>query len=507
MRTISTKVASCIAAIGCVAGFSSWAGTEGALSTFYGQGAGLNNTGGGGLGLNTFLGVAAGHSNTSGQNNTFVGAFSGYYNVAAGNNSFFGELAGYNNVSGASNTFLGTGAGMSNITGTGNTFVGYQAGQLSDVNGNTFIGYSAGYSNTSGPGNVFVGTSAGYANTIGFGNAFFGYQAGQETTTGGNNTFIGPNAGNKNLTGGNNTYVGFFAGYSNVGGNYNVLIGNSAGYAETGSNNVFIGNGAGYAETGSHKLYIDNCACTPPLIYGEFDNHVLKLNGRTEVHYDGQPKSQLNFSQTSTDTGGYLTSVLDNNFFMSSGARFDGSLAAPNQWVQRSGDGFSVIQGSGGQGYRVFTSSGHAQDSTFFPSVRLHINYNGEFGINQAPVAGHEIHTSSGAYLASGTWTNASSRELKDNVMKLSIEEAAEALAALDPVKFNYKSDATQQRVGFIAEDVPELVAVKDRKGLSPMDIVAVLTKVVQEQQRALDELRRELTSVKAERNRDEAMR
>ncbi|MCK7574508.1 MAG: hypothetical protein MZV65_00275 [Chromatiales bacterium] len=37
--------------------------------------------------------------------------------------------------------------------------------------------------------------------------------------------------------------------------------------------------------------------------------------------------------------------------------------------------------------------------------------------------------------------------------------------------------------MGFIAEDVPDLVATKDRKGLSPMDIVAVMTKVVQEQQ------------------------
>jgi hypothetical protein len=31
---------------------------------------------------------------------------------------------------------------------------------------------------------------------------------------------------------------------------------------------------------------------------------------------------------------------------------------------------------------------------------------------------------------------------------------------------------------------VPELVAKKDRKGLSPMDIVAILTKVLQEQQK-----------------------
>lgn len=37
--------------------------------------------------------------------------------------------------------------------------------------------------------------------------------------------------------------------------------------------------------------------------------------------------------------------------------------------------------------------------------------------------------------------------------------------------------------MGFIAEDVPDLVATPNRKSLSPMDIVAVLTKVVQEQQ------------------------
>ena len=47
-------------------------------------------------------------------------------------------------------------------------------------------------------------------------------------------------------------------------------------------------------------------------------------------------------------------------------------------------------------------------------------------------------------------------------------------MASLDPVKFNYKGDASQKHIA-------ELVATKDRKGLSPMDIVAVLTKVVQE--------------------------
>ncbi len=43
--------------------------------------------------------------------------------------------------------------------------------------------------------------------------------------------------------------------------------------------------------------------------------------------------------------------------------------------------------------------------------------------------------------------------------------------------------------MGFIAEDVPELVATSDRQGLSAMDIVAVLTKVVQEQQQKIEQL------------------
>jgi hypothetical protein len=62
------------------------------------------------------------------------------------------------------------------------------------------------------------------------------------------------------------------------------------------------------------------------------------------------------------------------------------------------------------------------------------------------------------------------------------------AFKGLEPVKYNYKDDHEEMHVGFIAEDVPDLVATKDRKGLSPMDIVAVLTRVVQEQQKVVQE-------------------
>ena len=87
---------------------------------------------------------------------------------------------------------------------------------------------------------------------------------------------------------------------------------------------------------------------------------------------------------------------------------------------------------------------------------------------------------------AGGVWTNASSLALKENITPLSAEKAASALQELKPVNYNYKADKAEKYVGFIAEEVPELVASKDRKGLTPMDIVAVLTKVVQEQQKTI---------------------
>jgi hypothetical protein len=86
---------------------------------------------------------------------------------------------------------------------------------------------------------------------------------------------------------------------------------------------------------------------------------------------------------------------------------------------------------------------------------------------------------------------------LKENIKVLGSEEALNTLNNLSPVKFNYKADKEEKHVGFIAEDAPELVATKDRKGMSPMDVVAVLTKVVQEQQKTIAELKKEIAELK----------
>ncbi len=101
-------------------------------------------------------------------------------------------------------------------------------------------------------------------------------------------------------------------------------------------------------------------------------------------------------------------------------------------------------------------------------------------------VSGTELYLGNGAKNVGGVWINASSRALKENIKPLSTKEALTAFSKLQPVTYNYKTDKSEQVVGFIAEDVPALVAINSRDGLSSMDMVAVLTKVVQEQEKIL---------------------
>ena len=137
------------------------------------------------------------------------------------------------------------------------------------------------------------------------------------------------------------------------------------------------------------------------------------------------------------------------------------------------------------------TTTNHALRLVTNSSWKMRINTNGTLTMSDG-----------GSY--DGTWNDACSRDLKENIKDLDAEEAIETVEKLNPVTYNYKNDKQEARVGFIAEDVPELVATSSRKNLSTLDILAVLTKVVQEQrkfaqkqQEIIDELKKEIAELK----------
>jgi hypothetical protein len=119
----------------------------------------------------------------------------------------------------------------------------------------------------------------------------------------------------------------------------------------------------------------------------------------------------------------------------------------------------------------------------------LHHSGSGNFYFGRA-TGGNGGWPSSWAYLsAGGVWTNASSIEYKKNIRSLDEETAVEVVANLRPVIYQLKESDDTEHVGFIAEEVPDLVASSDRKGVSAIYIVSVLTKVVQQQQQRIEQL------------------
>jgi hypothetical protein len=243
---------------------------------------------------------------------------------------------------------------------------------------------------------------------------------------------------------------------------------------------------------------------TDPKVGTNTTNYVPKWNGSAlmsgSIYDDGMDVTVLaNLNVVAPDNGLiYLTNVITDNTSKVSRMvlnhylntelpvyLFGAASTSTNNFVAVGG-GNTI--GNAATQLDFFTAPNNTTQ-TGYP--RLTIIGNGYIGIGiQNPE--YPLEMVSGAYVTTGgVWTNASSRDDKDNIEALATEEALDTLKELNPVKFAYKRERTERHVGFISEEVPELVSTKDRKGLSPMDIVAVLTKVVQEQQKVAVEQQR----------------
>jgi hypothetical protein len=183
---------------------------------------------------------------------------------------------------------VGSQTGVRNSAFGVNVMPGLTTGQR-----NSGVGDFALFSNTSGNENTAVGVGALYSNTISSGQTAFGRNA--LTSFNGSNT---ANIGN--------TAVGFSALRNTVSGIYNTAIGYEALRNTTGSGNVGVGFQAGRLEAGSNKLYIENtnADANSALIYGEFDNNIVRVNGTLQI---SNPASAPGYSLPNVrGTSGYI---------------------------------------------------------------------------------------------------------------------------------------------------------------------------------------------------------
>lgn len=270
-------------------------------SSLYKNKEGINNISIGSTSLynstsnnNIAIGRNAAHKTTSGEQNLAIGLAALYNNTSISEIVAIGDSALYNNGLGASgddatlNTAVGFKALRSNEQGKQNTALGHSALTNNDyANYNTAVGSQSLQNNVTGNTNTALGASTLTKHTGGSGNLALGYSSLFDHLTGANNTAVGTYSLLNSTSGTNNVALGYFADGNNETGTNNTIIGYRAGKhssLHSKSGNVFLGYEAGYSEIGNNKLYIENSNSLTPLIYGEFDNDYLQINGKLNIN-------------------------------------------------------------------------------------------------------------------------------------------------------------------------------------------------------------------------------
>ena len=346
------------------------------------------------------------------------GAYPGQ-NTAEGDKALFSLSP----TDGAFNTAIGWRSLFYNITGSLNTGVGAGTLVLNTSHNNTAVGAGALLLNTTGDGNTANGALALLQNTEGRGNTAVGGQALFSNTAGQGNTAVGARALLNNTTPGMedesslNTAIGLDALGSNTTGGFNTAVGG-------GTN----GGPAGDAALGSNTTGRNNTAVGGA---GGSNNGALGFNttgsGNTAI---GQ---------------GALNSNTTGKFNIAVGLQAGSNLTTGDSNIDIGNNGVADESNT----IRIGTSG--EQTAAFIA------------GISGTAVVGDTVVVDANGQLG----TMMSSRRFKKEIKPM--DKTSEAILALKPVSFRYKSDSkSTPRFGLIAEEVaqvnPDLV-VRDREG------------------------------------------
>jgi hypothetical protein len=334
----------------------------------------------------------------------------------------------------------GGGASTQNVT------IGYNSLSSNTGSDNIAIGYEALKVNGTGVQNVSVGSFALSANTAGFNNVAVGYDALKVSNTSSYNTAVGNYTLRSNLGGEANTAIGYASLASNTSGIDNV----AAGYNALNSN-----------ETGSYNIAIGSYALDRSTNGGR----------NTAIGY-----AALTTNRTGTDlvaigyyanTGGTQSSTLTNSTVIGAYA----TVSASNT--------ISI-------GNENVTSWAFGRSSTS--------DNNYAFQIGSTTANGN------GAYLTKGgVWTNASSREFKEDFETIDNEDLLEKINKMSITKWKYKG-TNETHIGPMAEEFKELFdlgIVGENKSISTIDASGIALSAIQALYKKNQDLEQQIEELK----------
>lgn len=377
--------------------------------------------------------------------NTAEGGSGALFSLTTGsNNTAVGSQALLSVTNGSQNTAIGAQALKDNLASQ-NTADGFQALTRNIAgDGNTATGWRALFTNTSGDRNTADGNGALYKNAVGSDNTATGFQALYNNSTGSRNTAYGSGA---IVGGGNdNTAVGSGAlGVTNVSSNENTALGSRAlannvggnDNTATGTEALLCNNGSGNTVNGANALLRCPDIGPPP---GGSNNTVMGANALSgDTRGAVQNNTVIGAQALPLENGG------QNNIAI--GYQAGANLPFGDNNIEIGNRG---APGEDGPTIRI----GDVQTRAFIAGIRGVTTQNA----NAVPV----LIDSAGQL-----GTMSSSQRYKHEIKPM--DRASEAILALKPVTFEYKSDKTDTpQFGLIAEQVakvnPDLI-VRDEKG------------------------------------------
>ncbi len=416
-------------------------------------GLGINNTASGdnasaAIGFNT---TASGdYSTAMGDRTTASGANSTAFGYATTASGYFSTSMGFkSSATGKSSTAMGS---RSTAIGGNSTAVG-----LSTIASGTASTALGNMSSASGENSTAMGVG-----TI---------SLGLSSTAMGEETFAG---GNNSTAMGFDTFAGGFAstsmGYKTFAGG---AFSNSMGYLTAAVGDYSLAAGQLSFATAENSVAMG---------YGTTATGNAAIAMGYDTTASGVSASALGYGTVATGVAANARGL----FTTASGhvsTAMGGGITAAGQ--------YTVAIGLGDQADTVIS-----QDSTF-------AIMGGRVGINNAsPTHLLDVGTM-GAYCDGLTWMDGSSRDYKKDIQPLSHEDLKELVSTLDEVEMvNYlykqEEEGTPPRVGMIAEEMPDVLASKKRKGLDTGRHIGFLMGVVKAMRAEMEDQRREIEELQA---------
>lgn len=288
----------------------------------------------------------------------------------------------------------------------------------------------------------------------------------------------GPLAADSNSASGTRSFVG--GGYRNSAvSSHSVIVGGESN--EASDYHTFVGGGQNNEATASHATvsggFSNVATLESSVVGGGWDNTASGLRSCIPGGANNSATGEATFAAGTgcSATGGFAFALgraanasHDNSFVWS-----DGTSASSERTSQ------FKIEASGG--------------------VKLQVSGSVDFEFRSVTSPFAVLTCSNGAYLSySGTWTNSSSRNLKENFTEIDRQELLDKIAALSITRWNYKTDNEGvTHIGPVAEDFYDAFAIGEGAGIAAMDESGIALAAIQELTRRNELQQEEIKTLK----------